>query len=136
MKNSILRDKSFAFAVKIVRLVQRLQSEKKEFVLSRQILKSGTSIGANDHEAEFAQSKDDFISKMSIALKEANETAFFLRLLHATNYINDEEFKELFNDCGEIKAMLISSIKTAKSSIRRKIYSLISFFTLHSSFFT
>lgn len=122
MKDSILRQKSFAFAVKIVRLVQRLQSEKKEFVLSRQILKSGTAIGANDHEAEFAQSKDDFISKMSIALKEANETAFFLRLLHATNYIKVEEFKELFEDCGELKAMLISSIRTAKSSIKRKIY--------------
>ena len=136
MKHSILREKSFAFAVKIVRLVQQLQSEEKEFVLSRQILKSGTSIGANDHEAEFAQSKDDFISKMSIALKEANETAFFLRLLYATNYIEAEEFKELFADCGEIKAMLISSIKTAKSSIKRKIYSLISFFTFHSSLFT
>jgi four helix bundle protein len=131
MKDSILRQKTFAFAVKIVRLVQRLQSEKKEYVLSRQILKSGTSIGANDHEAEFAQSKDDFVSKMSISLKETNETAFFLRLLHATDYIEDKEFTELFNDCGEIKAMLISSVKTAKSSIRRKIYSLFTFFTFH-----
>ena len=88
MKNSILREKCFAFAVKIVRLVQRLQSEKKEFVLSKQILKCGTSPGANDREAEFAQSKNDFISKMSIGLKEANETDFFLELLFATDYID------------------------------------------------
>jgi len=122
MKNSILRQKAFAFAVKIVRLVQRLQSERKEFVLSTQILKSGTSPGANDREAEFAQSKKDFVSKMSIGLKEANETEFFLELLFATDYIEKAEFESLYKDCGEIKAILISSVRTAKANDRKKNY--------------
>jgi four helix bundle protein len=122
MKNSILRQKAFAFAVKIVRLVQRLQSERKEFVLSKQILKSGTSPGANDREAEFAQSKKDFVSKMSIGLKEANETGFFLELLFATDYIDKTEFESLYKDCGEIKAILISSVRTAKANDRKKNY--------------
>ncbi len=122
MKTSILRQKTFAFAVKIVRLVQRLQSEKKEFVMSHQLLKCGTSVGANDSEAEFAQSKDDFISKLSISLKEANESKFFLELLHATDYIENDEFRDLASDCGEIKAMLISSLRTVKTSINKKVY--------------
>jgi four helix bundle protein len=120
MKNSILRQKTFAFAVKIVRLVQRLQSERKEFVLTRQILKSGTSPGANDREAEFAQSKKDFISKMSIGLKESNETEFWLELLFETSYIDKIEFETLYRDCGEIKGILISSNRTAKANERRK----------------
>ncbi len=120
MKNSILRKKAFAFAVKIVRLVQRLQSERKEFVLSRQILKSGTSPGANEREAEFAQSKKDFISKISIGLKEANETEFFLELLYATDYIDKVEFESLYRDCGEIKGILIASVQTAKANEQRK----------------
>jgi len=122
MKSSIIKEKTFAFAVKIVRLVQRLQSEKKEFVMSRQLLKCGTSIGANDREAEFAQSKVDFISKLSIALKEANETEFFLELLHTTDYIEKEVFKELYGECSEIKAMLVSSIRTAKYSLQKKVH--------------
>ena len=122
MKPSILKQKTFEFAVKIVRLVQRLQAEKKEFVMSRQLLKCGTSPGANNREAEFAQSKDDFISKLSIALKEANESSFFLELLNATGYIENLEFKALEKDCGEIKAMLIASIRTTKSSINKKVY--------------
>ncbi|HSF89291.1 MAG TPA: four helix bundle protein [Saprospiraceae bacterium] len=122
MKPSILRQKTFEFAVKIVRLVQRLQSEKKEFVMSHQLLKCGTSVGANDSEAEFAQSKDDFISKLSISLKEANESKFFLELLHATDYIETDEFRKLISDCGEIKAMLISSLRTVKSSSKKKVY--------------
>ncbi len=121
MKNSILREKAFAFAVNIVRLVQRLQTEKKEFVLSRQILKSGTSPGANDREAEFAQSKKDFISKMSIGLKEANETEYFLQLLYATEYIEKVEFESLIQDCGAIKGILISSIRTAEMNERRTV---------------
>ncbi len=120
MKNSILKEKTFAFAVKIVRLVQRLQSEKKEFVLSRQILKCGTSPGANEREAEFAQSKKDFISKLSIGLKEANETEFFLELLFATDYIDKIEFDSLYKECGEIKDILISSVQTAKANEKRK----------------
>jgi four helix bundle protein len=116
MKNSIFRQKAFAFAVKIVLLVQRLQSEKKEFVLTPQILQSGTSPGANDREVEFAQSKKDFISKLSIGLKEANETEFWLELLFATGYIDQEEYESLYRDCGEIKGMLIYSVRTAKAN--------------------
>ena len=122
MKKSTLRQKTFDFAVKIVRLVQRLQSEKKEFVLSHQLMKCGTSPGANDREAEYAQSKDDFISKLRIALKETNESEYFLELLHATDYIEYNEFKGLHGECGEIKAMLISSIRTTKTGIKRKVY--------------
>jgi four helix bundle protein len=122
MKSSILKQKTFEFSVKIVRLVQRLQTEKKEFVMSQQLLKCGTSPGANYSEAEFAQSKDDFISKLSIALKETNETSFFLALLNATGYIEHSVFKDLEKDCGEIKAMLISSVRTTKSSINKQVY--------------
>src|SRR4030095_7142278 len=118
MKNSILKEKSLAFAIKIVRLVQRLQKERKEFVLTNQLLDSGTSPGANIREAEYAQSKKDFINKMSIALKESNESLYFLLILYKTDYINGSEYSELSGDCGEIKAMLISSIKTAKDNLR------------------
>jgi len=121
MNDSILTQKTFAFAIKIVRLVQRLQSERKEFVITTQILKSGTSPGANDREAEFAQSRKDFINKMSIGLKEANETEFWLELLFATDYIDSVEFDTLFRECGEIKGILISSVRTAKANERRKI---------------
>lgn len=117
MKNSILREKSFSLAVKIVRLAQRLRTEKKEFVLSDQILDSGTSPGANIREAEFAQSKKDFISKMSIALKETNETEYFLLLLYATDQISEGELLEINGDCSEVKALLISSIRTAKANL-------------------
>ena len=115
MKNSILRQKAFAFAVKIVRLVQKLQQQQKEYVLSAQLLDCGTSIGANEREAEFAQSRKDFINKLSVSLKETNESQFFLELLHATDYIANNEFETLYSDSGEIKAMLIASIRTAKS---------------------
>src|SRR5688572_21895688 len=103
MKPSILRDKSIAFAIRIIKLCQRLQSERKEFVLSKQILSAGTSIGANDHEAEYAQSKADFISKLSIALKEAAETEYWLLLLSKTDYIDPEEYGSLVADCSELK---------------------------------
>lgn len=135
MKNSILKEKTFAFAVKIVRLVQRLQSEKKEYVLSRQILKSGTSPGANEREAEFAQSKKDFISKLSIGLKEANETGFFLEILFATNYIDKTEFDSLYKECGEIKGILISSVRTAKANELRKNLLFLGLFVFLFSFF-
>ena len=117
MKNSILREKSLAFAIKIVRLVQRLQSVNREYVLSNQLMDCGTSPGANIREAEYAQSKKDFISKMSIALKESNESEYFLLLLFKTDYLNELEHADMQTDCGEIKAMLISSIKTENSNI-------------------
>lgn len=114
MSKSILKDKSYAFAIRIVKLSQHLQADKKEFVLSKQILRSGTSVGALIREAEFGQSKADFVNKLSIALKEANETDYWLCLLKDTDYINQELFESLQSDCKELIAMLVSSIKTAK----------------------
>ena len=114
MSNSPLKDKSYAFAIRIVKLSQFLQREKKEYVLSKQNLRSGTAIGALIREAEFGQSKADFISKLSIALKEANETDFWLSLLKDTGYINQLQFESMESDCKELIAMLVASIKTAK----------------------
>ena len=115
MKESVLKDKSYAFAIRIVKLSQLLQSEKKEFVLSKQILKSGTAIGASVREAEFGQSKADFANKMSIALKEANETDYWLCLLKDTEHIKNGLFETLRKDCKELIAMLISTVKTSKN---------------------
>ncbi len=114
MKQSILRDKSFAFALQIVRLSQELQQNQKEFVLSKQILRSGTAIGALVREGEFAQSKSDFINKLSIALKEANETEYWILLLQEAKLIKDEVADSLQSDCKELIAMLVESVKTAK----------------------
>jgi four helix bundle protein len=98
-----------------VKISQFLQQEKKEFVLSRQVLRSGTAIGALIREAEFGQSKPDFTSKMSIALKEANETEYWLSLLKDTDYIIENQFISLQSDCEELIAMLVSTVKTSKS---------------------
>lgn len=114
MSKSILKDKSYAFSIRIVKLSQLLQSKKKEFVLSKQVLRSGTAIGALIREAEFGQSKADFIDKMSIALKEANETEYWLSILKDTNYIELNLFESMQSECKELIAMLVSSIKTAK----------------------
>ncbi len=115
MGKSILKDKSYVFAIEIVKLYKYLESDKKEFVLSKQLLKSGTAIGANIREAEFAQSKKDFINKMSISLKEANETQYWLELLNDTGFLNSSEFKSAYDQCQELTAMLVSTIKTSKS---------------------
>ena len=120
MGKSILRDKSYAFAIKIVRLSQFLQAEKKEYVLSKQILRSGTSIGALIREAEFGQSKLDFIHKMSIGLKEANETEYWLCILKDTGFIELDLFESLQNDVKELIAMLVSTVKTTKNNISEK----------------
>jgi len=114
MKESILKIKSYKFAIRIVKLYQFLVKEKKEFVLSKQILKSGTAIGALIREAEFGQSKADFINKMNIALKEANETIYWLEILKEGGYINKGEFESLNSDCEELVKILVSSIKTSK----------------------
>ncbi|QQS27578.1 MAG: four helix bundle protein [Sphingobacteriales bacterium] len=114
MNKSILKDKSYVFAIRIVKLSQFLQTEKKEFVISKQILKSGTSVGALIREAEFGQSKPDFINKMSVSLKEANETEYWLSILKDTNYIDEKSFVSLQSDCKEIIAMLVSTLKTLK----------------------
>jgi four helix bundle protein len=114
MNSSILRDKSYDFAIQIVKLCQNLQVDKKEYILSKQLLKCGTAIGALIREAEFAQSKADFVNKMSIALKEANETKYWLSILKDTNNLDIKTFENLYFICNELIAMLISSIKTAK----------------------
>ena len=115
MGKSILRDKSYLFAIRIVKLSQLLQTDKKEFVLSKQVLRSGTAIGALVREAEFAQSKADFIHKLHIALKEANETEYWLSILFDTNYIEKSLSESLIADCKELIALLVSSIKTLKT---------------------
>ena len=108
MGNSIIEAKSFDFAVRIVKLYQYLCEEKKEFVLSKQLLRSGTSIGANVSEAERGQSKPDFYAKLAISLKEANETRYWIRLLHATQYLSDKEFSSLDTDINEIISILVA----------------------------
>ena len=114
-RESVLRDKSYKFAIRIVKLSQYLKQEKKEFDMNKQLLRSGTSIGALIREAEYAQSDADFISKFSISLKEANETAFWLSLLKDTDYMEEKMYNSLFSDCEEIISMLVSTIKTMKS---------------------
>ena len=108
MSKSVVKDKSFDFAVRIVKLCRYLREEKKEFVLSKQLLRSGTSIGANISEAQRGQTKPDFYAKISIALKEASETQFWIRLLHATEYLNDKEYSSLNSDINEIIAILVA----------------------------
>ncbi len=120
MENQKIENKSFDFAVRIVNLYRFLTKEKKEFDLSKQILRSGTSIGANVSEGERGQSKADFYSKMSIALKEANETHYWLRLLNATDYINETQFLNLEKDLKEIIALLTSICKTTQSALNTK----------------
>ena len=110
----MIGEKSFAFSVRIVRLCKILQEDRREHIMSRQLLRAGTSIGANVTEAKQGQSRADFISKNSIALKEASETAYWLRLLHATDYLNDQEYQSICQDCQELEKILTSIIKTAK----------------------
>lgn len=115
MKANLLIDKSIAFAARIIKLRNHLIKDKKETVISKQIIRSGTSIGANINEANYGQSKADFISKMHIALKE---TEYWIKLLNMSEYIDDKISKSLLDDCLEIKRMLISSINTAKENIK------------------
>ena len=115
-KESVLRSKSYAFSVRIVRLSQFLVAEYKEYVLSKQILRSGTAIGALVREAEYGISKADFRNKMSIALKEANETEYWLLILRDTDYINEKMFRSLSVDCVELIKMLIATVKTTQKS--------------------
>lgn len=116
MKESVLREKSYQFALRIVKLYQFMSEEKREFVLSKQILRSGTSIGANIEEGGHAQSKTDFVHKLSIAQKESAETNYWLRLLRDSNYLTDKQANSLLTDCEEIQKMLTASIKTAKQN--------------------
>lgn len=111
IENNILADKSFAFALRCIKLYKFLTEEKREFVMSKQVLRSGTSIGANIKESVYAQSKADFGAKISIAKKEAGETEYWLELLKASEYLNDKIATSLINDCKELLRMLISSTK-------------------------
>jgi four helix bundle protein len=113
-KESVLRSKSYAFGVRIVRLSQFLVAEHKEYVLSRQILRSGTAVGALVREAEYAISKAEFRNKMSIALKEANETEYWLSILRDTDYITEKMFHSLSPDWIELIKILISTVKTTQ----------------------
>ena len=115
MNDNPLKDKSYAFAIRIVKLSQYLQQDKKEYVLSKQVLSSGTWVGALIREAEFGQSKADFTSKMNISLKEANETGYWLSLLKDPDFISEDQFMSLQSDCKELIAMLVSTVKTSKS---------------------
>ena len=114
MKENIIRDKSFSFALKVVKTGKVLISEQHEFILSKQLLRSGTAIGALVKESEHAQSKADFISKMNIALKEANETEYWLMLLKESDYGKPENLSHLLEDCQELIRLLVSIVKTTK----------------------
>ena len=119
MKPNIVANKSKQFALRIIKLHYFLLEEKKEYVMSRQILKSGTSIGANIRESKNAQSNLDFINKLSIALKEADETAYWLELLSESSIIDQKQFDSLYSDLNEIISLLISIIKTTKNNINK-----------------
>ena len=109
-----IQEKSFCFAIRIVNLCRYLRDEQKEYVLSKQLLRSGTSIGANVAEAQQAQSKPDFVNKITIALKEAYETNYWIRLLYATQYLNEKEYESIIADCSEMERLLIAITKNAK----------------------
>ena len=117
MKENIIKNKSFDFAVRIVKLNQYLLNNKKEFVLSKQLLRSGTSVGAMVREAEHAETKADFKHKMGIAQKEINETLYWLELLKATDYLTTEQFEDINAHAVEIIKIITTIIKTTKSNI-------------------
>ncbi len=117
MKRNIIVEKSFEFSVRIVNLYKCLVSEKREYVLSKQLLRSGTSIGANINEAVEGQSKRDFISKMNIALKEARESKYWLELLERTEYISGEKSKKLLLEIDEIIMILVKIVKTSRERL-------------------
>ena len=119
MKKNVVVNKSYAFALRVIKLYKFLVLEKKEFVLSKQILRTGTSIGANVKEAEHAQSKKDFVNKMNIALKEANETQYWLMLLKDSEYISVDSFNSIHPDNVELIKLLSSIVKTTKESIEK-----------------
>ena len=117
MKENILKDKSLLFAVRIVNLYKSLTAEHKEYVIAKQILRSGTSIGANIREAAFGESKPDFIHKLSISQKEINETSYWLELLKLTNYVTETQYDSINNEAIELLKLITSSIKTAKQNL-------------------
>lgn len=118
MRENVVKNKSFKFALKIIDLQKDLIAQR-EYIISKQIMRSGTSIGANVRESEYAESKADFIHKLSVALKEANETEYWLELLFYSKAIDETLYKELQTDLKELLKLLISIIKTSKSSLRK-----------------
>ena len=112
--DDVVESKSFNFAVRIINLYKYLTDKKSEYVLSKQLLRSGTSIGANVAEAEQAQSKPDFVSKMNIAIKETSETKYWIKLLQATDYLSKEESNSILDDCVELEKILVKIIKSSK----------------------
>lgn len=115
MAESVMLEKAKDFAVEIVTICRLIKSDKKESVMTNQLLRCGTSIGANIHESKYAQSKADFVNKMQIALKECYESEYWLELLCRTDYLDEKEYRRLQTICGNIRRMLISSINTVKS---------------------
>lgn len=115
MGNSVLRDKAKEFAKEIIFLCRQIKAEHKESILTNQLLRAATSIGANLHEAQYAQGNKDFISKLEIALIECNESEYWLELLYETEYITEEVYRKLRNTCGSIRRMIISSVRTIKA---------------------
>ena len=115
MRENVLLDKSKALALRIIRMYKYLCEEKKEFVLSKQVLRSGTSVGANAREANRSQSAKEFVAKMNIALKEADETLYWLELLHESDYIDNEAFNSIYADTEEVLKFLVAIIKTTNS---------------------
>ena len=118
--NNVLVDKSFQFAIRTVKLYKYLCEDKKEFILSKQLLRAGTSIGANINESQDAQSKNDFVSKLSISLKEARESKYWLELLKETDYLTNKEAESILNDLEEVIKLLVSIIKTTKENIKNE----------------
>ena len=116
MKENILIEKSIDFAARIIKLQRYLVKDKKETIISKQIVRSGTSIGANVAEAQRGQSKADFIAKMSIALKEANETEYWLRLLYRTDYLSNDQFESIYKDIQELLGILIAICRTGNAN--------------------
>jgi len=119
MKENVLKTKSYAFSLKIILLYKEMVARKKEYVLSKQLLKSGTSIGANIEEADRAQSKKDFIAKMQISLKESSETQYWLRLLRDSDFIEQSTAKVLIEECMDLSNILTAVLKTAKKNLER-----------------
>ena len=119
MGQSIVGDKAYTFALRIIKAYKYLSENKREFVLSKQLLRSGTAIGALCREAEHAQSKADFLNKMSVALKEANETEYWLMLLRDSHYIKSEAFSSIERDCNELISLLVSIVKSTKINISK-----------------
>lgn len=114
--NSAVRDKSFSFALRIVKLYRYLKEEKKEYVLSKQVLRSGTAIGALVRESQYAESKADFIHKLAIALKEVNETDYWIELLYQSGYLEEKSYQSIHIDINELLSLLISIVKKTKAN--------------------